>query len=68
MSEKSSTREIVIRIEQKLDTTHEWVKSHDIDIKALQADVNKAKGGWCAVLGLTSLAGAVGGFISRFIK
>lgn len=54
------------RMEQKLDTTHDWVKAHDVKITAIEADVNKAKGGWMAVLGLSGLAGALGGMFTKF--
>lgn len=37
------------------------------DVKELTAALNKARGGWFALVSLTSLAGIVGGLVSKLL-
>lgn len=68
MNELNELIKTTSRIEQKLDTTHKWVESLDRQVFQIQADMNKAKGGWIAIVGISALAGSVGGLIGHFLK
>lgn len=55
------------RIETKLDTALSTLVRHDDRITSNEADINKAKGGWLAILGASGLTGALAGIIANIL-
>lgn len=55
-------------IKNQVGATHEWVKSHETRILSLKEDLDRAKGGWFAMIGFTGMAGAIGALVARFFK
>lgn len=57
----------ISRMEEKVTATHEWVKSHETRLVAIKEDLDRAKGGWFAMIGFTGLAGAIGAMLTKLI-
>ncbi len=62
MSDLMDIRERIVKIETTMTSLDKWVRDQEPRIRTLEGTVNKATGGWLAVLGLSSLSGAVSSF------
>lgn len=66
MSEKSIP-ERLSSIEGAQDRMSRDISTLTSDVKELTAALNKARGGWFALISFTSLAGIVGGLVSKLL-
>lgn len=66
MSEKTLPERLAV-IESQQENMYRSVGELTTEVKALTAALNRARGGWLALVSLTSLAGIVGGLIAKII-